>query len=98
MGPVQEELPALGAIVNHDSEATRSCNHELLEFLVRMPASYSSGRHVIEVIDSPNRKRNVAVAFNEREVTPMIRDFREINNSSDVPKHFQPTSFAARLN
>lgn len=82
MRPIKEK-PALPApIVHHDRKTTRGRNYKLLQFFVGMPSPGGACGHVIEVIHSPHIERNVPVPFNERQISPLVHDFGEIQNAA----------------
>ena len=69
-----------GAVVQYDVEAAGHRDNELMERLVRVTAALGAARDVVEVIDALNRKRNVAIAFDESQIPPRVGDFRQQDN------------------
>ena len=49
-----------------------------------MPATCRSRRHVVEIVDTPDRKGYVAITLDKGKIPPLIRDLRQIENAAGV--------------
>jgi len=65
--------------VQDNVETAGRCNYELLKLLVRVSASWLPTWNVVEVVDSFDLKRYVAILFNERQIASHIFNFRKFN-------------------
>lgn len=54
-------------------------------------ATCCSRRHIIKVVDPLDRERNVAIAFDEGEVSSVIHDLGEINDTDRLGRCYQAT-------
>lgn len=80
MRPVQKVPFSFPSLVDHHGEASGCGNHKLLQFLVCMPSTHSPSGHIIEVVNAPDGKGHVALAFNESKIAPLIGDLGKIND------------------
>ena len=71
-------------------KAARHCNDELVQTFVSMFPPVRPTRYIVEVIDTFNIKRHVVVTFDEGQVAPYIRDFREIDDPAIFEWHLWP--------
>src|SRR5208282_3151519 len=51
-----------------------------VQVLVRVAAAFGTAGDVVQIIDSLNGKRNLAVAFDEGEIAARVVDLRKENN------------------
>jgi len=80
MRTIQEELLAFPSVIDDDRETPRRRYYELLERLVSVTATHCAGRHIIEVINTPDRKRNMAIPLDKCEIPAVICDFGKVND------------------
>lgn len=92
MWTIQVELLALHPIINYHRKAARCSDDKLLTFLVGVAAPFRAGGHVIQVISTSYRKRDMAFSFDEGKVSPTVSDLWQVENSSGVPSrgHLNP--------
>jgi hypothetical protein len=81
MRTIEEELLPPSAIVHNHREASRGGDDKLLKLFMGMTAPYPSSRHIIKVVDALDGEGNVAIAFDEGQIAPVIHDLRKINNA-----------------
>jgi len=67
-GPVEVDDRALRPIVQLHVETPRQADQELVLLAVRVRTATGARRHVIEIEHALDRKRRVALAFDERQV------------------------------
>src|SRR5208282_5607779 len=95
MGTVQKILAAFLSIVQDNRKATRCRYDELLGFFVGVPASGGTCRHIIKIVSSLNRKRNVAITLDEGQIPTMIGYFRQVNDTSGSLFHIAHSETSA---
>lgn len=88
MWTIQEELLALSPIVHNNRKTSGSGDHKLLKLSVSVTAARCSCGDIIKVVDAPEPKRDVAIAFDEREIPPSVRYFREIDDAARLLLRF----------
>jgi len=90
----------IGAIVQHDIEATRHRDDELMQRLVSVTAALGTPWHVIQVIDSFKVERHVPSALHERQITPGIGDLGQKDEAAVADcgpfRHIMPISWMRR--
>ena len=95
MRAIQEKLLTLSAVVNNNGEAAGGGNHELLKFLVCMAASRRSRRNIVKIVNTLDFEWNVASTFDERQIAPLVRNFRQINNTGRFGRRQQVVTWLA---
>ena len=91
MRPIQKEFFTLTTVVYDNREAARSGNHKLLKLLVGVPPSRRPRRHIVQVIGTPDQEGDVAIPFDKSKVAPLIRNFWQIEDAGDFPRHLWHT-------
>jgi hypothetical protein len=86
---IQEKLPTFSSIVDDNGKTAGCSNDEFLAFFVSMTSTFCACRHIVEVVGTPNRERDVAISFNEGEIPPVICNFREIDDATLHNWHFR---------
>ena len=87
MWPIQIKLLSPSSVVDDDSETARCCDDEFLSYLVGMPAPCGPGWDIVQVVCPFERKRDVTVSLNERQVASVVHDLWEIDNSYGLFLH-----------
>jgi len=82
IGAVQMKAFLFAAVIQYDIEAAGHGNDQLVQLPVRMTASLSTARYVIEIIDALNAKRDMCLSFNECEVAAGVGYFGQVNYSA----------------
>jgi hypothetical protein len=76
------------AVVQHYIKTTRHGDDQLMQSFVRMPTSLCTARHVVKIVNPTDIEWDVLTAFNKREITARVRDFREINQVAIGKTHW----------
>ncbi len=78
---------AFAAIVEVNIKRSRHCDNQLVQLLVCMTTSFRAARNIVKVIDSLNIERNMAPAFNEREVSSRVVYSGKVNSLAAFNRH-----------
>ena len=70
----------LFAVINHHIEAAGHGDEKLVALFQRMARAVGAAGHVIKVEDPFDGERNMALAFDESQVSAWINDFRQIDD------------------
>ena len=89
MRPIQKEFLALPSVIHDHGKAAGSGNDELLQFFMRMAAAHRSRWHIVEVIHALNEEGNVAIPLDERKISPVIRNFWQVDYTCGFRRFFQ---------
>ena len=73
------EPSLVGSVIQDDVEASGHGDQKFMQFLVGMPSTLSSSRHIVQIVHSLNVVRDVPSAFNERQVASRVSDLWQIN-------------------
>lgn len=71
-------------VVKLHVKAARHGDDELVQSLVRVPATLGATRHVIQVVDTLDVKWNLVATFDKGQVATGILDFREVDDFAEV--------------
>lgn len=71
-------------VIKDHVKAARHGNDELVQPLVCVTTSLSPTRHVVEVVDPADIKRDVVAAFNESQVATGISNLWKLNDLAGV--------------
>ncbi len=75
------------AIIQMNVKVASHCDQELLEISMGVCTSVCVARHVVQVVNSLDRKRDMAIAFDEGQTASWIPDFRQGDESALVYRH-----------
>jgi hypothetical protein len=70
------------SISNYHIETAGRGDYELFKLFVSVPPATFSSRHIIEIIDPFDIKRNMVMRFNKAKVATRIRNFRKIDETA----------------
>ena len=74
----------LASIIEHNVEAARHGDDELVEILVGVPAPLGTTRNIVEVIGTLDIERYVIPAFDEGEIATRIGDLGKIDHPTSI--------------
>ncbi len=70
------------SISNHDIETAGRGDNKLFKIFVSVTAATFSSRHIIEIVDALDFKRDMVMRFNKAQVASRIRNFRKIDETA----------------
>ena len=86
---LRESLPSYytRAVIEHDVEAARHRDDELVQRPVRMPTAVGTAGHVVQVIHTLDGERHMPIAFDEGQVAAGVVDPRQGHEMALVEAH-----------
>lgn len=79
-------------IIQDDIKAARHGDDELMQPFVRVPTTFGPTGNVIQVIDTPNIKRDMSTAFNKGQIPTRILNLRKIYYLTEIDIHIDSSS------
>ena len=95
IGAIQVEAFFLGAVVQNHIETPRHRNDKLMQILVCVAAALGPAGNVIKIVNTLDFKGDMTAAFDEREISPRLIDFGQIDHLAFGQAHEVITSSLA---
>src|SRR4051812_41214049 len=75
------------AVVDLDVEAAGEGDDEFVKRAVGVAAAVLAGRHIVDPVNAQDRKRNVTQALDERQVSAVVLNLRQLDGAAVVDRH-----------
>ena len=81
------------SVIQHHIKTPRHGDDELMQIFVRMTTTFRTTWNIVEIINAPDIKRDMAIALNEREITSRVGNLWQVNHSTLGYLHNQSIQF-----
>ena len=82
--------PSLRAVIQHDIEAARQGHDKLLLFFESVAVAMLVTRHIVQPVSTRYLERNMPCTLDERQVSPLVCHFGQLDPSHPVKAHRSP--------
>lgn len=84
-------------VIQRNIKAAGHCNHKLMQVFVRVRTAVRPAGHIVQVIDALDIKGDVIFTLNKGQVTTVIFNFRQLDQTAIAEWHGRPFQYGHML-